>query len=147
MNTETVLTYENERCLAVRREVFVREQGVSEDIEIDALDAADAVCDRFLILCDGRDAGTFRCFFETPTSVHLQRFCVLKEYRRRGLGKAALGYAERFYTERGAAEITLNAQCSAVGFYERCGYRAVSDIFREAGIPHRKMVKSLLRKS
>ena len=144
MMIETVLTNERERCLAIRRAVFVREQKVPENIEIDELDAADAVCDRFLILCDGRDAGTFRCFFETPTSVHLQRFCILKEYRCRGLGKAAIDHAERFYAEKGAVEITLNAQCSAAGFYERCGYVAVSDVFYEAGIPHRKMVKPLL---
>ena len=147
MKIETVLTDDNDRCLCIRRAVFVEEQSVPEELEIDGLDEKDAVCDRFLILCDGRDAGAFRCFFESPKTVHLQRFCVLKEYRRMGCGRAALGFAERFYAERGAKEITLTAQCSAAGFYEHCGYKAVSGVFYEAGMPHVKMVKQLFSAS
>ncbi len=145
MKIETVLTEDNGRCLRIRRAVFVDEQAVPEEFEIDSLDEKGAACDRFLILCDGRDAGTFRCFYESPETVHLQRFCVLKEYRLRGLGRSGLLSAEKFYAERGAKEITLNAQCSAAGFYERCGYKAVSGAFYEAGMPHVKMVKDIFK--
>ena len=144
MTITTVPTDDAEKCLEIRRMVFVEEQGVPVELETDALDSDNAACDRFLIFCGERAVGTFRCFFETPDTVHLQRLCVLPEYRMRGCGRAALGFAEEFYAVRGAAEITLNAQCTAAGFYERCGYRAVSGVFYDAGIPHKRMKKAII---
>lgn len=133
-------------CIALRMEVFVREQGVPLELEIDRYDSPASGCGHFLLLDEARDslpAGTFRAYFETDDTVHLQRICLLKEYRGRGLGRAMLRYAEQYYKKKGARRFTLGAQCYAVPFYEKCGYFCVSDVFDDAGIPHRMMEKEL----
>ena len=131
------------RCLAVRRAVFVKEQNIPEETEIDELDSPSAVCDRFLIVSSGVDVGTFRCFFEDEKTVHLQRLCVLPDFRNRGLGRSALAFAEKYYAEKGAESITLNAQCKVMDFYLKCGYTPVTGVFSEADIPHIGMMKNL----
>lgn len=129
-------------CIAIRREVFVREQGVPEELEIDEKDEAGSGCGHFLMLDEnGRAVGTFRAFFETEEHVHLQRFCILKPMRGYGYGRAALRFVEEHYARLGAKKIVLGAQCTAVPFYEKCGYTAVSDVFLDAGMPHREMEK------
>ena len=133
-------------CIDIRRAVFVEEQGVPFELEVDGMDAPDAACVHFLIL-DGEDdnypVGTFRAYFETEDTVHLQRFCILKRFRGRGYGKAAFEFAEEYFRALGAKKITFGAQCTAIPFYEKCGCRCVSEIFLDAGLPHRTMEKEL----
>ena len=131
-------------CVEIRKAVFVREQGVPVELEVDEKDEAGSGCDHFLML-DGADRpfGTFRAYYETETNVHLQRFCVLKEMRGRGFGREALRFAEEHYARLGAKKIVLGAQCTAVPFYEKCGYTAVSEVFLDAGMPHRMMEKTI----
>ncbi|MBO4847923.1 MAG: GNAT family N-acetyltransferase [Clostridia bacterium] len=131
-------------CIEIRRRVFVEEQGVPEELEIDTLDEAGSGCEHFLVL-DGADrpVGTFRAYWETPTRVHLQRFCMLKEARGRGWGRAAFAYAEGYFSAKGARSMTFGAQCTAIPFYEKCGCRCVSEVFLDAGLPHRTMEKRI----
>ncbi len=135
-------------CIAVRTEVFVREQGVPAELEVDGLDSPASACGHFLMLDDEGAApvpiGAFRAFFETEDTVHLQRLCILKEYRGRGLGREMLRFAEHYYMKKGARRFTLGAQCYAVPFYEKCGYTCVSGVFEDAGIPHRTMEKAVI---
>lgn len=51
--------------------------------------------------------------------------------------------AERAVSAAGGAAVSLDAQVRAAGFYEKCGYFPVGEIFDEEGCPHRKMVKKL----
>ena len=60
------------------------------------------------------------------------------------MGKESLAYLERYYSKNGVAEIVMDAKFEVYGFYKKCGYEKVSDIFIEAGIEHIKMRKSLL---
>ncbi len=132
-------------CIDIRTRVFVEEQGVPEELEVDERDETGSGCFHFLMLDDtGAPFGTFRAFFEDPATVHLQRFCILKEMRGRGFGREAFGYAEKHFGNMGAEKITFGAQVTAIGFYERIGCRVVSDEFMDAGIPHRTMEKTLL---
>ena len=48
------------RCLQIRREVFVLEKGVPEDLEVDACDCLDTSCTHFLLQVEGKDAGALR---------------------------------------------------------------------------------------
>lgn len=142
----TVITAEDRinDCIRIRRAVFVAEQGVPEELEIDEKDGAGSGCDHFLMLdCAGRPFGTFRAYYETETNVHLQRFCILKEMRGLGFGREALRFVEEHYAPLGAEKIVLGAQCTAVPFYEKCGYTAVSEVFLDAGMPHRMMEKTI----
>ncbi|MCR5809474.1 MAG: GNAT family N-acetyltransferase [Clostridiales bacterium] len=131
-------------CISVRREVFVNEQGVPEELEIDSLDEPGSGCEHFLILDDaGSPIGTFRAYYETCDRVHLQRFCIKKSARKKGAGRAAFAFVENHYAAKGVKKITFGAQCTAIPFYEKCGCVCVSDVFLDAGLPHRTMEKSI----
>ena len=130
-------------CIDLRRRVFVEEQGVPFELEVDGMDSPASACVHFLMLDGEKPFGTFRAYFETEDTVHLQRFCILKEYRGMGFGKAAFEFAKEHFRALGAKKITFGAQCTAISFYEKCGCRCVSDEFLDAGIPHRTMEKEL----
>ena len=129
------------QCLAVRRAVFIDEMGVPEDIEVDEYDILNGGCAHFLITCAGIPVGAFRCL--AGSAVHLQRLCILAEYRGNGVGRAALARAEEFSSRMGAECIELHAKCGASPFYAKCGYAVASEPFSEADVPHVKMIKRL----
>ncbi|MCQ2353614.1 MAG: GNAT family N-acetyltransferase [Clostridia bacterium] len=126
-------------CIKIRREVFVREQNIPADIETDGYDILNGECVHFLILCEGVPSGTFRCRHEGGKSLKLQRFCLLPQFRCKGLGKFALEYLENYCREFSFEEIVLDSQYPVIGFYEKCGFVTFSDVFEEAGILHVKM--------
>ena len=129
-------------CVKIRTDVFVIEQGVPPELEVDGFDAPGAPCDHFLIVDGDDNVGTFRCIFEGG-AVHVGRLCVKKEHRGEGFGRAALEFIEKIYAARGYEKLTLGAQVTAIPFYEKCGFKVVSDVFLDAGIEHRKMEKAL----
>lgn len=131
------------QCLKIREEVFTTEKGVPREIEADALDCLNGPCGHFLIRFNGADIGTFRCAYMPENIVRIQRLCILKEFRGRGFGKAALAYVESHYQPPGCAAIELDAKYDALPFYEKCGYKKTSKPFTEAGILHVKMRKKL----
>lgn len=128
-------------CIKLRTEVFVNEQGVPPELEEDSFDSPNAPCDHFLIEDGGEYVGTFRCIFE-GNAVHVGRLCVRKEKRGKGYGSAALEFIEMNYKNR-FSKLTLGAQCTAIPFYEKCGFKTVSDVFLDAGIEHRTMEKMI----
>lgn len=133
-----------DECIGIRTRVFVAEQGVPPELEVDAMDEAGSPCRHFLIVGeDGLPFGAFRGYFEDPETVHLQRFCILKEYRGRGFGRDAFLAAARIFSGLGAKKLVFGAQCSAIGFYEKCGCRVTSGVFQDAGIDHRMMCYSI----
>lgn len=134
---------EIDRCLEIRKAVFVKEQSVPLELEADEYDAAGSDCTHFMIFDDGRLIGTYRIICEKKGEAHFQRFCILKDFRGEGYGRAALREAEKYCFEKGYSKITLNAQCYAIGFYERSGFAVVSGIFDDAGIPHTAMEKNI----
>ena len=129
-----------DRCFAVRHAVFCVERGVSPAIERDEWDTLSPDITHFLIQEDGADAGALRCRYGDGAAV-IQRFCVLKERRKSGLGRAALAAVEGYCKARGIRRIELDSKFEAAGFYEKCGYTKISAPFEEAGIPHVKMRK------
>lgn len=123
------------QVLALRKAVFVDEQGVPSGIEY----AGDESAHHFLAAHDGRACGTAR-WRKTGDGFKLERFAVLPEYREMGIGAALLNAVLADLPDD-PVPIYLNAQLPAVGFYERYGFRCVGDVFEEAGIAHRKMEK------
>lgn len=134
---------ELERCLGLRNAVFTLERGVPGEIEVDEFDCLDGVCDHILIEGEGRDVGALRCMHMDDGTIRLQRFCVLKDCRGMGYGRIALGLLEEYYWRENVDKLVLDAKFEASGFYEKCGYVKVSELFEEAGILHIKMEKSL----
>jgi predicted GNAT family N-acyltransferase len=122
---------------AIRELVFVREQGVPEELEWDGLDPA---CVHVLAWNDsGAAIGTARL----QRNGKIGRMAVLKEWRGRGVGRAMLRALLEAAIEHDLTKVELAAQIQTIGFYEREGFRVSGDIFLDAGIPHRKMALDL----
>ena len=132
-----------ERCLEIRDKVFSVEKGVPKEIEVDQFDCLNESCSHFLIRYQNKDVGTIRCLYTSKDTVRIQRFCFLKEYRGLGLGKSVIEYIEHYYKKQGFAAVEMDAKYEVCGFYEKCGYKKVSDVFIEANIEHIKMMKEI----
>jgi predicted GNAT family N-acyltransferase len=126
-------------AVTVRRKVFVEEQQVPEEEEIDQFESEST---HFVLYDEGLPVGAGR--FRTIDGIgKIERICVLPHYRSRGAGRLIMESIEQFAKEKGIAKAKLNAQTHAEHFYQKLGYETVSDIFMDAGIPHVTMVKEL----
>jgi predicted GNAT family N-acyltransferase len=135
-------------ALAVRRAVFVEEQGVplSEEIdEHDVVTGEGGAAVHLLGRLDGRAVCTGRVELagEPGASAHITRVAVRREHRGRGLGAQLMEALHAEARARGVRAAELNAQLQALGFYERLGYRAHGPVFLDAGIEHRAMQLAL----
>ena len=133
-----------DEALQVRRTVFMEEQGVAEEEEIDAHDGDPAqVTSAVHVLgrLDGRPVATGRLLLDYPRgeNAHVGRVAVLQALRRDGYGRAVMESLHAEARRRGFPGITLSAQLQALPFYERLGYVARGGIFLDAGIEHRWM--------
>lgn len=124
-------------CWVLRRAVFIDEQAVPVDEEVDGLDGdcthvllrelggPPLACARMRSLPDGR--------------VKAERVAVAASVRGRGYGRKVMAEIARMAREDNAPEVILAAQVSAIPFYLALGYALCSEEFMDAGIPHRKM--------
>jgi ElaA protein len=121
-------------ALALREEVFCREQGVPRSEE---LDGRDGEAEHLVALdaADGRVVGTLRLLLDGPRA-KVGRVAVERSWRRRGVASAMLALALQRARELGCAEARLAAQLRATGVYRRAGFTVQSEPFQEAGIPH-----------
>ncbi len=120
----------------LRFEVFVDEQKVPREIE---LDEEDTHALHFLALDGDTAIGCARLLFEDGKG-HIGRLAVKKAYRSQGVGSAICRFIMEACRERGCTHFWLNAQLRAVGFYESLGFRPQGETFWEAGIEHIQMV-------
>lgn len=124
---------------ALRRAVFIDEQGVSEAEEWDDLDA-EAV---HLIALEGETPlGTARLFVAGDLG-KIGRVCVLAGARGTGLGRALVLEGCARLKALGCRRVRLGAQMQAMGFYEGLGFVAFGPVYDDAGIPHRDMERAL----
>jgi predicted GNAT family N-acyltransferase len=128
---------QREDAFAVRIAVFVDEQGISREDELDELDASAVHAVGYV---EGRAIAAGR-LVEGDGYGKIGRMAVLREHRGSGYGAAILAALETEGASRGLREFRLSAQLSARGFYERLGYAAVGEVYDEVGIPHIAMVK------
>ena len=124
-------------CRALRRVVFIEEQGVSEADELDDKDD-EAV---HLLAREGSLAlGSARLLVEGDTG-KIGRVCVLPQGRGRGIGAALIRAGVAHFRQSGdLARVKLGAQTHALGFYEALGFHAIGEVYDDAGIPHRDMI-------
>ncbi|MGW4906789.1 GNAT family N-acetyltransferase [Streptomyces sp. NPDC004270] len=139
-----------EACFAVRKQVFVVEQGVPEDLEYDEYDTT--ALHVLAIREDGVPLGTGRLLYgETAAGKtdgdlslgSLGRLAVSQEARGLGIGVALVRAIEDAARARGLRAVDLHAQTHALGFYERLGYEPYGPEYEEAGIPHQGMRRAL----
>ena len=125
----------------VRKAVFIEEQGISPDIELDELDttAVHAVAfNRF-----GMPVATGRLLQDAPKEARIGRMAVTRVLRGQRWGRAILDALVDASRERGDDKVILHAQCSAEGFYRRAAFEVVGEPYEEAGIAHITMQKRL----
>lgn len=127
-------------CHALRRTVFIEEQGVAEAEEMDDQDEG-AI---HLLAWQGDcPVGTARLILKGDIG-KIGRVCVLPEMRGTGLGAALMRAAmDALRVRPGVARARLGAQTHAIGFYEKLGFVAEGPVYDDAGIPHRDMTREL----
>ncbi|HLS65978.1 MAG TPA: GNAT family N-acetyltransferase [Pseudogracilibacillus sp.] len=137
-----IATSEKELALAydIRKTVFVEEQNVPMEIEIDEHEE-EAI--HFICYYDDKVVGASRLRFVDHYG-KLERICVLKPYRNKALGKKIIAKMEEEIVTRGYDTARLNAQSYAQDFYKKLGYVVISEEeFFDAGIAHVAMEKRL----
>ncbi|BBI99873.1 GNAT family N-acetyltransferase [Ferrigenium kumadai] len=118
---------------AVREAVFMREQGVPEELEWDGQDEG---CRHALALSlQGEAVGCGRLL---PDG-HIGRIAVLPEWRNRKVGTAIMEILLAEARARGLPQVAVDAQTQAVPFYHGFGFVERGDVFMDAGLPHIKM--------
>ena len=124
----------------LRTRVFVDEQGVPPDTEIDEYDSTAIHAVAYL---SGVVVGTGRLILDTPYDARIGRMAVESSLRRTRVGSAVLIFLENIATSKNIKQITLHAQHYVKEFYAKCGYVECGDPFLEAGILHVEMKKVL----
>lgn len=128
---------DREALRQVRETVFVHEQGVPLTLEWDDQDAT--ATHLVAVTADQHPIGTGRLL---PNG-HIGRMAVLAPLRGQGVGSALLNALVALARNQGLVRVTLNAQCTAIGFYARMGFKTEGAIFDDAGIPHQTMCLDL----
>ena len=125
-------------CNKIRDLVFVQEQNVPREIELDDRDEA---CIHVVLTVDQHLVGTGRIDIEKEGKIG--RLAVLKQFRHRGYGTLILQQLEKIAQAKGLQSVWLNAQKPSLNFYQKRGYEVISDEFIEANIVHQTMKKKL----
>lgn len=139
---------ERQRCFAIRMEVFVHEQKVPVEEEIDIIDSAPSTS-HLLVTVDGEDAGTGRLLIDGAGHLHIGRVAVYKKFRGIGVGRVVMtsladhargAYRDQWRADADFSFIEISAQEQAIPFYEGVGYVLVpGERYLDAGIWHRDM--------
>lgn len=126
-----------EEAFFIRKEVFIEEQGVPEEMEIDEFDPLSY---HALAYVNTLGVGTARLLRTRGNQGQIGRMAVLSDYRHLGIGKALLASLIGFAQAEKLQILTLHSQVHAIPFYEKLGFEAQGEIFDEAGIAHRNMI-------
>ena len=131
---------EKESVISIRRIVFIQELNIPEHMEIDD---NENLATYVLAKVEGKNVGTAR-WRETNSGIKLERFAVLNKYRSYGVGTAMTKFILKQLDH--TKLIYLNAQESAISFYEKLGFDSIGPRFDEVGIAHQKMIFPIVAK-
>ena len=130
-------------ALALRKEVFIDEQGYDYDE-----DEFDASCWSLVVYLDGVAIAAGRLLEIDPETYRIGRVCVKKELRRQKVGSYTMKFLFTKARELGARKVIVHAQADKLAFYRGLGFREIDgEVFLEDGTPHVAMVRPLLRKA
>jgi len=122
----------------IRRIVFIGEQNISEELEIDGTDG-DA--QHLVVYENSHPIATGRLIM-VDGKMHIGRMAVLKEHRDKGMGALTMQFCIEKAAEQGHQKLYLHAQTYAREFYEKLGFTGYGDEFDDAGIPHIAMCRN-----
>ena len=126
---------------ALRREVFVDEQGFAL---ADDLDERDKTSLHVLgVSEDGSPVCCARVFWQEPGVLHVGRVCVRRALRGKGVGSSLMKEIARKARQMGARRLELGAQCGKEGFYETLGFVPFGQRFLDADAWHIGMGRDL----
>ena len=128
-----------EKALDLRREVFIVEQNVPEELEIDE---DDRTAFHLLMLKDDEAVATLR-LVPHGESIKIGRVAVRRTYRKKGLGTGLMKMAIEHAARGEFREAILYAQLESMPFYARFGFAEEGEVFMDAGIPHKRMKLAL----
>lgn len=124
----------------IRKKVFVEEQHVPLELEIDEFENT---ATHFVLYDDDQPIGAGR--FRILDGIgKVERICILSSYRGTGAGRRIMKAIEAYATEIDIKALKLHAQTYAIPFYEKLGYDVISDEFMDADIPHKAMKKIIV---
>ena len=132
-------THDIAACQAIRRAVFIEEQGVSEAEEIDGLDDD---CHHYLLWECEIAIATLRVKPMDETA-KIQRVAVLKAHRGKGAGALLMQTVVRELPQDGFSKAVLGSQVTAIPFYTKLGFTVYGPVYDDAGIDHREMEMTL----
>ena len=136
---ELKLTRElNNDIIYLRTKVFMEEQGFENEF-----DKQDEDCYFVVAYDDGKPVGMCRFFSDDQIHYHLGRVCVLKEYRKSGIGKCVVEEAKKHIQEFNGKEIVLSAQSRVKEFYAKLGYQAYGEEYYDEHCLHIDMIIKL----
>ncbi len=125
-------------CLNIRRKVFIEEQGVPENRELDGQDNNAA---HFIARGEKGPIAACRVRFLGDTA-KIERVAVLKEYRNHGIGKTLMKHIlQDIANKNGIQKVKLSSQVDAIPFYEKLGFQKQGEEYMDAGMPHYDMVR------
>lgn len=128
-----------EDALSIRREVFVTEQNVPFEREVEGEEGK-----HYFVGYVGMTAAVCaRAFPEAPGVWHVQRVACRKEYRGKHLSSELMHFIEEKAAGLGIRTLTLGAQDQAAPFYEKLGFKTIGEGFLDAGIPHHRMDREI----
>lgn len=131
---------EKQDAFDIRKEVFVKEQGVPVENE---LDDYDAIATHIIGYNYNQQPFATARFRQYEQGVKIERVAIHPAFRKSGYGKKLMQFVEKSAAQQGYTKLILNAQLHAKLFYSSLGYNSVGDIFYEEEIKHVKMVKSI----
>ena len=123
-------------CLDLRRTVFIEEQNVPENEEVDGDDHG---CDHILLTVSDIPVGAARLKYYNDF-IKVQRVCVLKNYRGQGIGSKIINFIIRHVEKNDIrSSVRLGSQIHALEFYKRLGFIEFGEEYLDAGILHKDM--------
>ena len=127
-------------CVALRYEVLRKPLGLNFTDEQLAAESAD-----ILIACVDDDEVLGCCVLTVveEEALRLRQMAVNTKSQGKGIGETIMLFAKKLALDKGYTKITMHARDSALGFYEKMGYKVVGDTFTEVGLPHHIMEKKL----
>ncbi|CUH74735.1 GNAT family N-acetyltransferase [Tropicibacter naphthalenivorans] len=126
-------------CFALRRTVFIEEQGFTEADEWDDLDASAVHLVKHV---KDQPVATARLIPQGDAG-RIGRICVLKTARGLGLGAELVRYGIEYFASKGAKRVVLGAQVRAQGFYAKLGFTPIGAVYDDGGVPHQEMERAL----
>ncbi|MDF2589224.1 MAG: GCN5-related N-acetyltransferase [Anaerocolumna sp.] len=121
-------------CIKIRKQVFVIEQNISEEEEFDDID--NYAIHGLVFDNDNKKAVATGRVFHDGTNYRIGRVAVLKSERGKSYGDFVVRMLANKAFLMGASEIHIDAQVTAVSFYEKIGFMSYGEEFLDAGIKH-----------